>query len=304
MVAWFGLLHVLPRPNESIWIDGLYKKKEEVARAHSRFPKVVLVGGSSTHFSFSAETVSELTGLSVVNLGTHAGLGGEYLLKRAKASLRNGDTVVLILEHHLLAATKPSSVLASFVATTDTRYILSVDLKDVPTLLFGYSPMQLVRQLAAAALPRSSVLYRPDTVTDYGDESANRPENKLPAMVDAVRAQNPISLTLPDSPPRYLVEFTNWAKANNIQLLQAWPATLERAEYKSDIYSKYFARYQNIFNAIGFRTIGKQVDYLLPEADMLDTLYHADSVGQAAVSKRLSDDMCQVIECHPQRTAE
>jgi len=295
---WLLALQVLPRPVESSWIEGIYKKKETAAASISG-PKAVLIGGSGTHYSYSARIIGEATGLAVVNLGTHAGLGGEYLLHRARRSLKPGDTAVVALEHQLIYRVRPSSVLATFVLTSDPGYLPDAPIRDLPALLFGYAPVQVIRQAAATSVPHNSPLYRAETVTALGDESVNVPANKLPYMAETVRSLPALSMmaTNPDAPPGFLVEFAAWASQNNVRLIQAWPATTFRPVYLSAPYREYFDNYAEIYRRLGFEVLGSPLNYLVPEDEMLDSMYHADMNGTARISKALAADLCKAIAC-------
>jgi hypothetical protein len=298
LIGWIAILVVAPRPVESRWIDSLYRKKELLAQAVNG-PRVILIGGSSTHFSFSAEAVSRRTGLSVFNLGSHAGLGAEYLLERSERTLRPGDLAVLALEHQLLVQSAPSTVLANFVMTTDRSYLLRAPARELLPLLFGYSPSQLIRQIAANSMPWTSPLYRPETITRFGDESANTPQNKLPYMQALVREGGPIKATQPDAskPATYIRAFVNWAREHKVKVAYVWPPTVTQPEYSNDFYTAYFDSYRKTFEAAGIFVLGDQKEFLLPQQDMLDSMYHADSIGAALASEALARNLCYRIEC-------
>jgi len=296
---WVLAVQVFPRPIEARWIEGIYEKKEAAA-ARIDGPKLVIIGGSGTHYSYSARIISELTGFRVVNLGTHAGLGGDYILHRARASLKPGDTAVLALEQQLVYRARPSTVLSTFVLTSDPSYLLSAPLRDVPALLFGYPPVQVMRQAAASTMPYNSPLYRAETVTAWGDESVNVEANKLPYMAETVHALPPLSVGVvpdPNAPVYFLMEFAQWARENNIRLIQAWPATTFRPVYLTDPYRAYFEQYAETYRRAGFKVIGSPESYLLPEAEMLDSMYHADANGAARVSKAFAADLCRAVAC-------
>ncbi|MDP9813438.1 hypothetical protein J2W42_006312 [Rhizobium tibeticum] len=303
--CWAFIVRAAPRPVESRWIEGIYERKEEDAAA-LKGPKFVIVGGSGTHFSYSARILSEETGLPFINLGSHAGLGGEYILYRARASLRPGDTVVLALEHQLLADSAPSTVLTHFAITSDPMFLLHVSIAKILPLAFGYSPVQLVRQVSANSVPWNSPLYRAETVDEFGDETVNVPGNKLPYMAQIVKELAPVWVGLPDPghPPGYLVEFAGWAKEKNINLIQAWPPTTYREAYNSAKYAAYFNRYSDVFAKLGFKPVGIQNDFLIPEEDMLDSMYHADANGAATASRALAVDLCRSIACLKKPSAQ
>ena len=298
IALWLVVLQFLPRPVEANWIKGIYRKKELAAQSIAG-PKALIIGGSGSHFSYSAGLISEITGLPVVNLATHGGLGGEYLLRRARRSLKPGDTAILALEYQLIVWSKPSALLATYVATNDRRYLVSAPLRDLPALIFGYSPVQIVREAAATVIPWRSPLYRVEAVTSFGDESANTPENKQPYMADTVRAHPGLSAIRidPTKPGSYLVEFAEWAKKNDIRLLQAWPVTTFRPKYLTPEFASYFDRFVVMYRRLGFEVLGKPESFFLPEDEMLDSLYHADSVGAARASRALATELCRVTDC-------
>lgn len=91
-----GLLRSV-RPVEGLWASGIIDKKLAAARAITR-PKILLLGGSSVHYGYSAEQLQELTGWPAVNLGTQVGLGLPYLLHYCQKVVNTGDVIVLGLE--------------------------------------------------------------------------------------------------------------------------------------------------------------------------------------------------------------
>jgi hypothetical protein len=296
--GWIASLSAAPKPRESAWIKEIYEKKESVA-ASVTDPKYVLVGGSSTHYSYSAEAVSRATGLPVINLGTHAGLGGDYILNRAKASLRTGDTAVLALEYQLFSSTPPSTVLASFVATNDPGYILDAPSEHLAALIFGYSPVQLLRDIAIRTVPWTSPLYRSETVTAYGDESSNTPDHKLPYMHQVVHEAGAIGMADADHMQMSSAfrKFIGWASENGVTVFYTWPPTTSRAEYQTEQYVAYFRSYRSMMESLGVKVLGAQADYVIPEEEMLDSMYHADSRGALRVSAVLARNLCEAVSC-------
>src|SRR5262249_3559080 len=100
------------------WIRDLYAKKEAAA-ARIAEPKIVIIGGSGVHFGYSGEAVTRATGIPTINLGVHAGLGGGYVLERAKKSLKSGDWAILALEPQLYDPEGASNVTAEQVLRND-----------------------------------------------------------------------------------------------------------------------------------------------------------------------------------------
>lgn len=65
-------------------------------------PRLLLVGGSSLAFGVDSARLERAFGRPVVNLGLHAGLGAELILRQGEAVAREGDLVLLALEGPLL----------------------------------------------------------------------------------------------------------------------------------------------------------------------------------------------------------
>jgi hypothetical protein len=62
-------------------------------------PKIVFVGGSGVSFGLDSEMVRRELGMTVVNMGLHAGLGLRYMLAEVRPYINPGDVVVVIPEY-------------------------------------------------------------------------------------------------------------------------------------------------------------------------------------------------------------
>lgn len=191
----------------------------------------------------------------------------------------------------------PSTILTGLVATSDLSYVLDAPWNHVANLLFGYSPVQLARDVAAKSIPWTSPLYRSETVTTYGDESSNVPENKLPYMRKVVHEAEGIVMAQSVQLSVSLQEFVAWAHSNDVTVFYTWPPTTERPRYLTTEYAAYFASQADLFEALGVKVLGRQAEYLLPEEEMLDSMYHADVVGARRASIALSRNLCSLVDC-------
>ncbi len=139
-VIWTGFAASLTEYSQSAaWVRGLYERKEKAARRFAG-PKLVLVGGSGAHYSFSASYLTELTGLPAVNFGTAAGLGPRYILFRARRALRAGDVALLAIETPINNAVVPSELTAEQVVSSDPAYLLHESPERSFRILFGLTP--------------------------------------------------------------------------------------------------------------------------------------------------------------------
>lgn len=279
------------RPSyEMAWIQAIYARKETAA-ARIAGPKVVLIGGSATHFGFSAEQIGREIGAHVVNLGTHAGLGADYILARGKRFLKRGDTAVLALEYHLLQASPPTDIASSFVSMFDPRYIAAAKAAEIPRFVWGISPQRLLSATVQRTIPYTSPLYRTETVTELGDETAGSNEEITLAMRAAARSYTPIQpLGLrSDRPLPSISSFVQWAHANGVIIKYVWPPIVGRSAYATDPrYSELFSTIRDTFEGLAVTVLGQPSDFFLGEDELLDTFYHANQRGRLRMSNQLA----------------
>lgn len=295
--GWAAVVAWTEPAREVAWIEQLYTSKEGRARAMAS-PKIVLVGGSGTHFGYSARLVSQRTGWHAVNLGTHGALGLNYILDRAKRSLSRGDVVVLSVEYPALSRyIRPSSTLASFVLHFDRRYLARAPWLDTLCMIWGVSPFELAQQRLTLMLPWLGALYRRGTTDEFGDETTNLAANVTASMRAQVAAWPLIVRFDYGADPPVLKSFSAWAVRRDIRVFFAWCPLNRRAEYVSGRYDGYFDRIGALMRHAGFEVVGGYSDFLLPLDAMLDTQYHANQVGTKLLSERLSALLCERLKC-------
>lgn len=298
-VIW-SLLRLTVEPAvDAKWIKGIYAKKEAVA-AKVEGPKIVIVGGSASHFSFSAGDVSRKTGLPVINLGTHAGLGIDYLLDRARQSLAPGDTALLSIEYSLPGHTGINATVASQVAYNDLTYVLQARLQDKLALLFGIGPVQLFRAQVTNLLPRNPGHYHAASVNEHGDETANESVPVSPSRVEDLRSQGgPFGLNFrPSQAHPALVRFVNWTSARGIVVLYVPPPLFIPEQYRElDSTKVNFALMDAYYRRAGVTPIGTGSDYIMDAEDLFDTVKHANGTGRAKMSAQLAADLCRAVAC-------
>lgn len=62
-------------------------------------PKIIIVGGSNVAFSINSQIIKDSTGLNVVNMGLHAGIGLNFLIEEMLPFVKKGDIVLISPEY-------------------------------------------------------------------------------------------------------------------------------------------------------------------------------------------------------------
>jgi hypothetical protein len=294
-IAWFAALPYAMHPSRAaLWPAGLYDKKESAAHANGN--KIVLVGGSGAHFSFSAEDITHLSGRAAVNLASHAGLGADYILYRARRSLRPGDVAILALEYTTVDASSPavSDLLAEFVAFYDQRYVLTLGPRTAASIVMSGGPVWAIKTLVQNFMPWSSPLFIVETVNQYGDETANTVDHVTPAMRQHIAGVPPLGAG--EIVPRpSIAAFVQWARQSGVLVLAVWPPTIYRAKYMTR--KDMFESYARMYSSLGVPILGQFTEFLLNPDQMLDTEMHANSLGREVATAALAKHLCRELAC-------
>jgi hypothetical protein len=105
-LAWSaGWLFNIKFSDEYKWVTAIYNKKIAIAAKVTAPTRVLLVGGSGTHFGISAQQIEQQLGVPVINLGLHAGLGLDAILGAATTQIRRGDVILFAPEYAFLSTT-------------------------------------------------------------------------------------------------------------------------------------------------------------------------------------------------------
>ena len=142
--------------------------------------------------------------------------------------LRPGDFAVLAIEPNLNTTVRPSSVLAEFVIRYDLRYLLHASLADALSIIYGFSPVDVIQEQARGLVPWTAEIGRPETVSKYGDETLVLSRIQTAANRNDLARSAPIPAwpVDPNRPPQVLDDFFQWAKLHNVRVGLAWTPIL------------------------------------------------------------------------------
>jgi hypothetical protein len=110
------LVNVSALDSDLAWAVALDRRKGEIAQAAAGAPRVLLVGGSQTHFSVDASQLERESGCRALNLGLHAAVGLNAMLERSLERVARGDLVLLLPEYATLAGDGTQWLTAAFGA--------------------------------------------------------------------------------------------------------------------------------------------------------------------------------------------
>jgi len=302
LVVGLATIALLPflgiaRPNAEIaWTASLYADKTRAADS-IKGPRILVVGGSGTLFSFDAEVATRRLGQPVVNYGTHAGLGLGYILDRANRILRPGDTVLLAPEYELLQQDSVANEYAiQLTAFYDHAYLDRLPLMERPQYLLGYKVLPSLAMGARIALHRPPAGRTDITLDRLGDARGNTVAlskgNIAPGAITAGRTVSPAMV-------ERLRLFAKEAKARHVQVIAIPPALIDAPSNRSPAFAAFHKRLAAVLAGLGIAQAGDAAIGFLPPSDMYDSAYHANDRGRALYMERILTVLCKTRVCGP-----
>ncbi len=96
-VLLFSLFFIPDVVSRTSILAALIDKHEVLKKIKTE--KIIFVGGSNVSFGLDSKKIMEKYNRSVINMGLHAGIGLEFIVKDAKQYINKGDIIVLIPEY-------------------------------------------------------------------------------------------------------------------------------------------------------------------------------------------------------------
>jgi hypothetical protein len=291
----------------SQWCWDLNSRKQELARAAGT-PKLLLVGGSSGLFGLSARDIQQQTGFPTVNLGTHAALGAEYILRLARRSAQPGDIVLLAFEYEAYQHGAPGKPVPwtdplyfDYLFARDAAYFRSWPLTEQLRAAMWISTRRLKegwRNRGRGELEAHAGIYSVKMLNPYGDQTGARKDNRSPGQPWlALRSEN-LARGLPAEPNGFPVfrEFIEWARQNQVRVLATYPTICHRPEYEAEPAQRTAAAIREFFESQGVPVLGEAREGMLDPDLFFDTLYHPIEEGARERTRRLLTHLAPLLQ--------
>jgi hypothetical protein len=293
-IGWWGLARwQIGAPTESSrWLSEAQTKKNHAA-ALVTGPRLLIVGGSSSHFGLRAEQLTKALGVPTINLGVSAGLDLPYILWNARRVARAGDTILLVLEYELYDYDGEMNVLqVDFMMAREPDFFFAQPLWAQLQQIFSLSPKRLkqgVRARLGKPNPPES-RYDAQTINAFGDETANRKETAPKDHPDLHLVTQPLVRGFNLKRPAWvgLRDFLAWARTEQVRVFAGFPALLERPEYGNLNEIELRLRpLKQFYWGEQVETIGTGSEFIYERPWFYDTHYHLQAKAAELNTKAL-----------------
>lgn len=258
------------------FMANLYARKDVLLEDAGTGPRLVVVGGSGTLFNIRCEMLEASTGLPTVNLGTHAGLGPEMLLARARRDLRAGDRVLLVPEYNMLSTIpwRPLPVRPwQWACTYDQRALMEA------------GPMTALWTAAQAKWPDLDAVHVFDRSAVVPPGPSRYPLGAMTPAGDLVwqpKRMRQLELATTSGTPdannpdwaRQIRGFLAWAESHGIEVAIVWPSCVPDKQVRS-LADQMNHALRQITDQHGAIVLGQPSDWFVEEFEVSDTGNHA-----------------------------
>lgn len=270
-----------PTKRSNDYMEAIIDKHRRVREI--KRPKIILCGGSNLAFGINSQEIQNEFDVPVVNLGLHAGLGLEFMLNELKASMNEGDVVILSIEYFL----------------GDEDY----DLKDYMQKMY----------------PEASHFYSKSIVKDF-QQSIEETRKNLKSFNNRKPIDTSFSVYsragfnmygdlvshLQQPPPKelrqakllnykywdgieILNDFYKYAQTKNVNVFFAFP-NFASSEYKKNQMA-INKLYDDIQKNLLIEVINTPEDLVLNDSLFYDTIYHLNSEGRELRTNKLIESI-------------
>ena len=291
------------------WVDATLKKKEDLAKkTPPNERRILVIAGSNALLGVSAQQIYEATGIRTINLSSHAGLGGEYLLGRAEELIRSSDILLLPLEYKFYMTSgiqedfSKGRLLSQFVVSYDRTALKDMGL--LPILSFVAENAFTVTakpeyiaffngQLSWEAIQARQLQQKEDgycysglTINEYGDETCNVGKESYVANPDDMPAALPPSLVNID-PGNYIQAFVDSVQDKGATIIPLYPVSVYKEVYKDPSFHLSAKNIEQFWKDQGLDFRDSLDDSLLPIELMYDTPYHPKDSGRRQRTEKI-----------------
>ncbi|PSB41880.1 hypothetical protein C7B77_27085 [Chamaesiphon polymorphus CCALA 037] len=289
------------------WLNSTILKKEQLAvKIQPNRQRILIVSGSNGLFGISAEKISQATGIETINLSSHAGLGGEYILNRAAKIIRKGDLILLPIEYSLYYSSGISddfedraSTLNSFMISYDReslqqisslallRFLLRNAFQDIRTPEYqSYFRGRLSRQDISARLQqqkdrKDDNCYSGLTINNFGDETCNVGRDNIqinPKVLEPVLSS--ATNTEQIDPKGYISKFVTATNRIGAKIIPLYPVSTHSKHSEAIAFKKCTQEIKNFWKERKIEFRDTLQDALLAPELMYNTPYHPKDTGR------------------------
>ena len=253
-------------------------------------PKIVIIGDSNVAFGMDSEMVEEATGMPVVNMGLHGGLGNPFHEEMAKINVTEGDIYIICHTGYADEDKIPDTTLAWMTIENHSELWQLIRWKDSYNLLKGFPPyLKKCIELWGNGTGNQEMegCYARQAFNEYGDVAVAREKSEYTFTKQYVFDVNDTTVKRLNELNAYLNE------RGAIMLIAGFP--IGDGEYTPPR-EAYVAKWKQLEEQLDCEVISHIEDYFMDYDYFYDTENHLTNEGARVRTEQLIKDLKQWME--------
>lgn len=248
-------------------------------------PKIVLIGNSNLAFGIDSKMIEEATGMPVVNMGLHGGLGNSFHEQMAKVNVTKGDIYIVCHTEYADINTIPDGTLAWTTIENHKELWKLIRFKDSSSLLIGFPPyLKKCIELWADGTGNQKLegAYSRSAFNEYGDVAVKRERSEYTFVQQKVFSVNQTTLNRLNELNDYLNE------RGAVLVVAGFP--LGDGEFTPPK-EEYEKAWEEVKAGLKCEVISDIKDYFFDYSLFYDTDYHLIDEGVRLRTEQLLEDI-------------
>lgn len=270
-----------------------------IQEKHSRLAalkgsRILFVGGSGVAFGTDAQNF----GRNAFNLGLHAGLGLPFMVKEVMHLARKGDLIVVSTEYFLDDGNKALlAYLLNQVPETKSYLNLSFwDYAEMRWVVFQKTIHEIAKRIQMTIIEGKESVKSKDVNSLYNRTGFNQSGD----YVNHLGKERPWGLffryPLEDRPYNAEIAVLNQLaelERKGIRVVYLFPA-YDEVEYEK--YKLAISSFESqLKKGLKFQVLGSPTDFIYPESDFYDTVYHLTAEGRKKRLEKLKQLLAEFL---------
>lgn len=236
-------------------------------------PKLIFSGGSNLVFGLDSKKVEEEIGLPVVNMGLHAGLGLDFILKELMDVSKPNDIIVFSPEYSISPDGQYGLKKQTAIHLNKCKNYYSINVsKEISCQINDLRNLIKKPKLSLEEVTSKESIYKSSLFDKYGDIRGNNFQDRLLDIgtEDLNRSWSSILKSI-----KILKEY---ASKNKIELFFLYPC-YSTSSYKKNN-KKIIVFDDKIQKETNINILGKPIDNVFDDSLFYDHFYHLNNIGR------------------------
>lgn len=254
-------------------------------------PRLILVGGSNLSFGIDSKKIQDSLNINVIDTGIQIGYGLEFMLDYVSPYIKDGDTVILILEYELffgkgalgnaLTLLQAIDAVPNIFSLLSSKQVLSL-FKAIPKYSIWKIMIYLLSPVKPNVASKEIGLYERRSFNSFGDVDVHWSKSSEIIKSTALEGNfNPVALKI-------LKDFRKIIEMKNGRLYMSYPS-LNYSSYKLSEIKIRIVEQELIKN--NFVILGNPERYSFSDNLYFNLCYHLNKKGVDIRTELLIQDL-------------